>query len=227
MGANTELSLKIAEAQVRAHREASVELERALKAAQDELAYLRTVVTEKFARDIEVAVKPEDAADVAKWAANPEAVRELLKHTPKQARLHYNEYEGDACIECEGRLGEFEPEHAPTCPVFLAWAALDDPRAAEAIGAAFDRARPVSPQPFNHGGGSPEWQRDMPMRVEPMPVVPVAPFRDGTPRCGAEIPLGSGMATRCRGRAGHAGDHHYNSGDVVYRLASESEQAAR
>ena len=44
-----------------------------------ELDALRLIVTEKFA-GADMYVKPEDAADLAKWAAHPEAVRELLKH---------------------------------------------------------------------------------------------------------------------------------------------------
>ena len=86
------------------------------------------------------ALSEEDAADVLKWARNPEAVRDLLKFALHE---YANEEQGRTiCNECEGAG---PGDHAPTCRVYLAWAALDDPRAAEAIGAAFDRARPVTP----------------------------------------------------------------------------------
>lgn len=108
-----------------------VEMVKKLKA---ELAALRLIVTEKFA-GADMHVKPEDAADVAKWAANPEAVRYLVAQTPGEFDP-MNAY----CSDCH-RFHDLH--HEPDCRVFLAWAALDDPRAAEAIGAAFDRARPV------------------------------------------------------------------------------------
>lgn len=119
------------------------ELQEEIERQHAELTALRLIVTEKFARDIEVAVKPEDAADVAKWAANPEAVRELLKLQPYRAVMDEPYLDDDdQCSGCEARAAD---AHLPDCRVFLAWAALDDPRASEAIGAAFDRARPPPP----------------------------------------------------------------------------------
>lgn len=93
-----------------------------------ELAALRLIVTEKFA-SADFHVKPEDAADVLRFARNMDSVRYLIGFTPSRDN-------GEVCMECGSAL----PEHWAGCRVFLAWAALDDPRAAEAIGAAFDRA---------------------------------------------------------------------------------------
>jgi hypothetical protein len=180
--------------------------------AEAELATLRLIVTEKFARDIEVAVKPEDAADVAKWAQAPDAVRELLKHTP----INVSGYEYEiSCAECAADQG-----HHPDCAVFAAWAALDDPRAAEAIGAAFDRARP------------PRRPASATQLVEAQlgPMMVTSTVFNGE-RMTAEVngvlyPCSLDVEPGMRAGVGHDGILvPYR--EEPFRLASESEQAAR
>lgn len=112
--------------------------------ARRELAKLRLIVTEKFA-GADLYVKPEDAADVAKWASNAQHVRELISHEP---RVRY--VDGDENSECpqcgtqtaaHGR--ETFPSGGPTrryCRVAAAWRALGDPRGAEDIERAHEEA---------------------------------------------------------------------------------------
>jgi len=111
-----------------------------------ELATLRLIVTEKFA-GADLYVKPEDAADVAKWAANAQHVRELLKHEPTIAS-----YEGEPDAvdhQCEScgvfnggphRTVAFREGIATPCRVATAWRALGDPRGAEDIERAHEEA---------------------------------------------------------------------------------------
>jgi hypothetical protein len=200
----------------------------ALYAAQErekllcaELDTLRLIVTEKFARDIEVAVKPEDAADVAKWAQNPDAVRELLKHTPQVVASPAFEEPEYLCAGCGAadpashHVVSWSPQGTTFCRVFTAWAALDDPRAAEAIGAAFDRARPLV---VDVGGGfglrmrTPE---EMGLTAEQVEAL--------------NRPIDRSVWLDDGSTADPAADYRraveHLSG--TYRLASESQQAAR
>ena len=109
-----------------------------------ELAALRLIVTEKFA-GADMHVKPEDAADVAKWAANPGAVRELLKHTPQEA-LFAESIECPACDALQDEahgitpvgIGPDWPQRP--CPIAAAWRALGDPRGAQDIERAHEEA---------------------------------------------------------------------------------------
>ncbi len=106
-------------------------LEREAKAARAELATLRLIVTEKFA-GADMYVKPEDAADVAKWAANPGAVRELLRHEPIAAPE-----QDQQCASC---LSWRDQSHLPRCTIAAAWRALGDPRGAQDIERAHEEA---------------------------------------------------------------------------------------
>lgn len=105
-----------------------------LKAARAELATLRLIVTEKFA-GADMYVKPEDAADVAKWASNAQHVRELLK----RAEYHQADEEGgnSPCVECGS---DSYSAHFGPCLVAAAWRALGDPRGAEDIERAHEEA---------------------------------------------------------------------------------------
>lgn len=109
-------------------------LQRENKTLKAELAVLRVIVTEKFARELEVAAQPDDAAEVLRWATNPGAVRELLKHTPAYAP------EDLVCpaSECVTEHGRWP--HTRQCPIASAWRALGDPRGAADIELAHDQA---------------------------------------------------------------------------------------
>src|SRR4051812_2876709 len=67
-------------------------LERELAESTRERNALRVIASDHLAGS-NLTVKPEDAADVAKWAANPGAVRHLLK------RARYTE-SGGVCCDC-------------------------------------------------------------------------------------------------------------------------------
>lgn len=100
-----------------------------------ELRTLRLIVTEKFA-GADLYVKPEDAADLAKWAANPQHVRELLKLDPYRPAM-IDGADGEYCWAC---YATDSAAHHPTCAVAAAWRALGDPRGAEDIERAHEEA---------------------------------------------------------------------------------------
>ena len=120
-----------------------VDLLKELEAVRQERDALRIIASDHLAGS-NFTVKPEDAADVAKWAANPGAVRELLRCA------RYTEDEEDpACCDC----GAFHDQsHSRTqllnspgkpwrdCTIAAAWRALGDPRGAADIEQAHEQA---------------------------------------------------------------------------------------
>lgn len=116
-----------------ARRQLIEALQRENKALKDELAMLRLIVTEKFA-EADFHVKAEDAADLLKWAAHPEAVRELMKHTP----AYQDEDLVCPASECVTEHGRWP--HTRACAIAAAWRALEDPRAAADHELAYEQA---------------------------------------------------------------------------------------
>lgn len=94
---------------------------------------LRLIVTEKFA-GADLYVKPEDAADVAKWVANVQHVRELLKHEPMTGP--------ELGIQCADCLARADQSHHRDCLVAAAWRALGDPHGQADIERAHEEALP-------------------------------------------------------------------------------------
>lgn len=86
-------------------------------------------------------VAPADVAEVLRWARAPDAVRELLRHTPLQP---HEVGESVWCRGCAAALANSrsgEPySHLRRCAVAAAWRALGDPRGAEDIERAHDEA---------------------------------------------------------------------------------------
>ena len=139
---------------------------RAHKTEREQLAALRLIVTEKFA-GADMYVKPEDAADVAKWAQNPGAVRNLL------VRARYTEVthggDDESCCDCGAYA---EESHSRTqlldspgkpwrdCIVAAAWRALADPRGAQDIERAHEEALREQHSRDQHA----KWVREEPAR---------------------------------------------------------------
>jgi hypothetical protein len=108
----------------------------AMKAERDAL---RLIVTEKFA-ERGPYVKPEDAAEVAKWVEHPDAVRTLLGRSITSTTNDGTQ----VCASCGYDVNDmgvsFNYSHERTCWVAAAWRALGDPRGAADIERAHDEA---------------------------------------------------------------------------------------
>ena len=150
----------------RMHAALMADMTARFKAMDAELATLRLIVTEKFARDIEVAVKPEDAADVAKWAQNPEAVRYLIAQTPYAIPEHpeTEDFQCRGCGEEEGR----DRGHRRDCPVAAAWRALGDPRATDDIDILRDPVREEEARWLENPEAVRELLKHTPVEFDPM-----------------------------------------------------------
>lgn len=106
-------------------------MERELRVVNAERDALRVIASDYLAES-HLIVKPEDAADVATWAANPDAVRELLRHAPLT-----DEYDVLVCAACTAQA---EEAHFRDCAIAAAWRALGDPRGAQDIERAHEEA---------------------------------------------------------------------------------------
>lgn len=123
-------------------------LERELRESNTERDALRIIASDHLAGS-DFTVKPEDAADVARWAAHPEAVRELLRHTPWHLPED-RDYENDSpnCAGCTAVSvwNDADDAHARDCPIAAAWRALGDPRGAADIERAWEEALTMARQ---------------------------------------------------------------------------------
>ena len=97
--------------------------------------------------------------DVARWVEHPEAVRELLRHSPVDAES--TEPNMPECPQCES--GPRGP-HGRHCEVAAAWRTLGDPRGAADIERAHEEAlrqddarRPIGLLTRTPGGVTVEW----------------------------------------------------------------------
>ncbi len=77
--------------------------------------------------------------DEARWIEYPEAVRELLRHTPTTE----NAYDELYCVRCDAQSGDV---HRPACHVAAAWRALGDPRGQADIERAHEEALTMARQ---------------------------------------------------------------------------------
>lgn len=208
---------------------------------REELATLRLIVTEKFARDIEVAVRPEDAADVAKWARNPGAVRELLSYTPTVGPMRDDEPAIEMCARCGAEDGQVHnvvafrlvevagaTSHtiATPCPVATAWRALGDPRGQADI----ERAHEEALREQERRGGGVVWIDELqdltPAQLQALDRLPYTAPR---PRpWDVRVFSTSESVVAIAPPVAH---EHQTNGTAIpprpFRLASESEQAAR
>lgn len=125
---------------MRLMRERDAALARA-EAVETELAALRIIASDHLAGS-NLTVKPEDAADVVKWAANPGAVRELLKWAPMYG------YDGQ-CPSCAEQTER--TSHRRDCSLIAAWRALGDPRGAADIERAHEEANAEHARRFPTG----------------------------------------------------------------------------
>lgn len=77
----------------------------------------------------------QDAADVARWAAQPEAVRELLKYAPQTGAYAVS-------MDCadENCQASDDDAHLAKCRIAAAWRALGDPRGAADVERAWEEA---------------------------------------------------------------------------------------
>lgn len=120
----------------------------------------------------------QDAADVARWAQHPEAVRELLLHDP----LMFEHDAAGVCPRCDAPMGEVHNLTSRiesiglrfSCPVTAAWRALGDPRGAADIERAWEEALRQNVRLF------PQWARTAQMRpLSPEALVALGPSSIG------------------------------------------------